>query len=322
MPSPTPEPTPTVAPTPEPTPTPTPEPTPALTPSPRPSGPPTAAFVELVRRKTWDEIRKFASDIEAAKSPADKDKLLVQARAKLPGWYEGMDVQPPDATKPGWFRNVIYDMMPDNIFQITLSDSRDLFRSMGKPLPENVSRRELAAAMEGLLSIVQSATRPAATPAPTPAPTPAAAVKADAKDAAREFWAAFAKGDFDAAGKLYADKVTIFAGSQELSNPQWGLGAGDARQDQVVARDKLTAVYKKMIAETGAEKWAAAVGKFGPEQMEMIQIDEPDKRYPQAARGDLVVVIRKPVSGYEAMRFLLRANNKGVWQVVGEFMDF
>lgn len=61
-------------------------------------------------------------------------------------------VSPPDTSEAGWETIVLYDTIPDAQFKGMIEETRDMFKKVGKPFPEKVTRRELLRLVTDLAS--------------------------------------------------------------------------------------------------------------------------------------------------------------------------
>jgi len=274
---------------------------------------------------------KLLQEFETAPSADRQASVLAEAQKKLPQWYAALDVAPPDVHKSGWLKLAVYDLMPDDAFQAAAFTLRQSMERMDSHLPVNLTRRELSDAAQAFSEAVRPPStrpvQPASAPASAPADPPAAAAGVDsaAKDAANDFWRAFAMGEFQTAAKSYAPKVTILAGSQWLSDPRLGLfDDSDTTKDRDVDGDKLLGVYRKLFDSVGKDRWAATIAKFGPGHVTLWRAETTDKSA-GLQKDDVVLTVTKPSGGSSsltAMKLVFRKSPAGKWQVVAEYMDF
>ena len=138
---------------------------------------------------------------------------------------------------------------------------------------------------------------------------------------AKEFWTALAKADLDAAKEFYAPKVLLKAGS-ELLKPQWEIpGGGDHSKDLLVERGQLIAGYRRMIEKIGRDKWTGIFSKIDARKIGFSVCEKPDRPFSGVRKGDLVMKVATG-PGDDALRFVLRPDDKGRWRVVAEATDY
>lgn len=149
----------------------------------------------------------------------------------------------------------------------------------------------------------------------------AAARPPDGADRAKTFWAALAKADLNAAKEFYAPKVLLKAGS-ELLKPQWEIpGAADRSKDLLLERDHLIAGYRRMIEKIGRDRWTGIFSKIDARKIGFSVCEKADRPFSGVRRGDLVMKVATG-PGDDAVRFVLRPDNKGRWLVVAEATDY
>lgn len=138
---------------------------------------------------------------------------------------------------------------------------------------------------------------------------------------AKKFSTALAKADLNAAKEFYAPKVLLKAGS-ELLKPQWEIpGAADRGKDLLVERGQLIAGYRRMIERIGKDKWIGIFSKIDARKISFTVCEKADRPFAGVRKGDLVMKVATG-PGDDALRFVLRPDDKGRWLVVAEATDY
>lgn len=164
-----------------------------------------------------------------------------------------------------------------------------------------------------------STTGPASRPAATQ-PTTTSKPGAGPAETIRQFWAAFAGADLDAAGKHYADNVTLKPFCN-LMKKEFGVVDKDGvNQDVTVPRQKVIAGYGRMIAALGKDKWMKALGGIAADKIAIRQVDRDGEPFAEARKGDWVLEVA-PVKD-EGLVFLFRAAPDGRVYVIAEKFDY
>jgi len=161
-------------------------------------------------------------------------------------------------------------------------------------------------------------------PAPAAATKPAEAVKPKAqpsgRGAARTFWDAFAKGDLKAAGRFYADEVTIIYHSH-MHRKQYGVTTTDnVTGDLTVNRARLMAGYAAMLKKVGKEKWVKAYAAIVASKITITTAAKADQPIRGVRKGDVVLNVA-PVPD-EGLTFVFRPDKQGRYRIVVEKNDY
>jgi hypothetical protein len=83
--------------------------------------------------------------------PDEQPALIEKAKERLPALYSSLEIDPPDTSDPKWAELVLYDLMPEDEFQRRVKNIRAAYKTIDKPFPEKVQRRQLRLLTEGLI---------------------------------------------------------------------------------------------------------------------------------------------------------------------------
>ena len=105
----------------------------------------------LTRSQSFAELVSLMQKVEAA-APDERPALLDRVKQRLPAWYSGLELDPPDMSNLKWPTVVAYDLMPEERFQKKVAETRELFEVLGMHFPKHVTRRQLQSLIESLMS--------------------------------------------------------------------------------------------------------------------------------------------------------------------------
>jgi hypothetical protein len=186
---------------------------------------------------------------------------------------------------------------------------------MPKPLPSQPVGKALAAPAP--------ATQPATTATSGPASgstTTVAAPQLSPEDAIGYFWKTLSAADVDAAGKFYADEVTLKY-FHELLKKEYGLVDKDGwNQDLTVGREKVVAGYQKMMTAIGKAKWVKAMSKIPADKITISRADSDGKPFAECRKGDWILKVSPKED--EGFVYVFRLNDKGHIRIVAEKCDY
>jgi hypothetical protein len=133
--------------------TPAPAPTPAPASRPATVAPPAAEQDDEIvtldipvtgeqhRQRVWQRVQQLQNLDDLP--PARREVVLADARRDLPGWYEQLELPPPDPNSDDWITTLTWDFMPDEDFVAAKIKWKLIAEQQELTFPSPCSRRDL-----------------------------------------------------------------------------------------------------------------------------------------------------------------------------------